>query len=80
MYGTEKSEAILTRELLIRLGVPDSAIIVEPASRNTYENALFTREILKEKYPNATPRLLLITSAWHMRRSMGCLPSVRSWL
>lgn len=74
MFGTEKSEAVLARELLLRLGVPDFDIIVESASRNTFENAVFTHEILEEKYPDAS--LLLITSAWHMRRSIGCFDQV----
>ena len=76
MFGTQKSEAVLTRELLLRLGVPDSDILVEPGSKNTFENALFTHEFLEEKYKNETPNLLLITSAWHMRRSMGCFDRV----
>lgn len=74
VFRTDKSEAILARELLLRLGVPDTNIIVEPASRNTFENALFTHEIIAEKYPDAS--LLLITAAWHMRRSMGCFDRV----
>lgn len=74
LFGTDKSEAVLARELLIRLGVPDRDIIVEPNSKNTFENALFTKMILEEKYPNS--RCLLITAAWHMRRSMGCFDRV----
>ncbi len=70
MFGTDKSEAVLARELLLRLGVPDEDIIVEPASKNTYENAIFTKKILSKDYPNA--KCLLITAAWHMRRSQGC--------
>ncbi len=61
------SEAVEMRQFLIKIGVPDSVIIVEPNSRTTYENAVFTQEILVEKYPNA--RCLLITSAWHMPRA-----------
>lgn len=64
------SEADGMRLFLLRLGVPDEDIIVEAKSRNTWENALFTKMILDEKYPNAS--CLLITSAWHMRRSIGC--------
>lgn len=64
------SEALVTRDFLLGLGVPDSCIIVEPSSRNTHENALFTSRILAEQYPDA--RCLLITSAWHMPRAMGC--------
>ena len=70
LIGSEKSEAILARELLLRLGVPDEDIIIEPHSKNTYENAIFTKKILEEKYPNS--KNLLITGAWHMRRSMKC--------
>ena len=63
-------EANETRSFLLALGIPESDIIIEPASRNTYENALFTQRLLKEKYPNA--RCLLLTSAWHIRRASAC--------
>jgi len=64
------SEAENVYDFLVRVGVPPSDIIVEGKSRNTWENAIFTKEILDEQYPNAN--CLLITSAWHMRRSIGC--------
>ena len=70
IFKTNQSEAIHAREYLMRMGIPDQDIIVEPDSRNTHENATLTKKILDEKYPNA--KCLLITSAWHMRRSMGC--------
>lgn len=43
-------------------------IIYEDKSRNTYENARFTREIVK---PRKDEHWVLITSAYHMPRSMG---------
>ncbi len=70
VLGEKVSEAKMTKELLLRLGVPEEDIIVEPDSRNTYENAVFTKRILEKDYPNAT--CLLITSAFHMRRSIAC--------
>ena len=70
IFGSEKSEAVLARDYLMRLGVPSEDIIVEPDSKNTHENATLTKKILDAKYPNAN--CLLITSAWHMRRSEGC--------
>lgn len=70
VFGSKKSEALLARQYLLRLGVPESDIIVEPDSKNTHENATLTKKILDKKYPNA--KCLLITSAWHMRRSMAC--------
>lgn len=56
---------------LLRLaGVPNSAIIVEDSSRNTRENALYTKRMLA-RYPGIDT-LILITSAFHERRAMGC--------
>lgn len=66
----QKSEAPMVANLLIKLGVPKEDIIVEPDSRNTYENAIFTKRILQEK--NIKGNALLITSAYHMRRSQAC--------
>lgn len=66
----QPSEAEEVRKFLLRIGVPAEDIIVEGASKNTWENAVFTKKLLDERYPQA--RCLLITSAWHMRRSIGC--------
>mgnify|MGYP001202589768 CR=1 FL=1 len=66
----QPSEALEMKKFLTRIGVPEEDIIIEPDSRNTYENAVFTKKILDEKYPGA--RCLLMTSAWHIRRSEGC--------
>lgn len=48
------------------LGVPAEAIRVEGASRNTDENARFTAALLARLGGH---RVLLVTSAWHMRRA-----------
>ncbi len=64
------SEAVKLKELLLTAGVADSLVTVEPNSLNTNENAKFTAQVLKEKF--ATSRVLLITSAFHLRRAMGC--------
>ena len=51
-------------------GVPDAALWVENNSRNTEENVKFTVQLLRTKLKAAKPRILLVTSAWHMRRAM----------
>ena len=70
--------------LLLDLGVPESAIRVEPEARNTEENAKFVEKILATKdtknaksedaggsdSARVKKRVLLVTSAWHMRRSV----------
>nr|WP_306301625.1 YdcF family protein [Geminocystis herdmanii] len=61
------SEADDMAELLLLLGVPESAIIKEGNSFNTYDNAVNTRKILAEL---KIDRILLVTSALHMPRSI----------
>lgn len=53
---------------LKKLRVPDSAILVENQSRNTIENASFSKKLLEAKHLH--PPYLLITSAFHMRRAL----------
>ena len=56
---------------LLRLGgVPASAILVEKASRNTHENAVFVQRLLAA-HPGIHS-LVLVTSAFHVRRALGC--------
>lgn len=50
------------------LGVPAEAIASVGKSRNTYEDALYDYEILKDR---GAKRALLVTSALHMPRSLG---------
>jgi len=67
------SEADATRELLLDLGVAPERIELEVRSRNTFENALFVKQIAK---PRPDEHWLLVTSAFHMPRAMGCFRSV----
>lgn len=50
------------------LGVPAEALWLEPRSRNTYENAVYSREILENE---GVSDILLVTSAMHMPRSLA---------
>jgi uncharacterized SAM-binding protein YcdF (DUF218 family) len=53
--------------LLEMMGVPGDALWLEPDSRNTYEDAVYSARILREK---GIHRILLVTSAFHMPRSV----------
>lgn len=64
------SEALYARELLRRAGIHDSDIIIESASRNTFENAVFSKKICDSLHLNGAN--LLITSASHMPRAAAC--------
>lgn len=59
------SEAEAMRALLLEFGVPEGALLVEDQSRTTFENARYSAELLGER-----PRILLVSSAWHLRRAV----------
>jgi uncharacterized SAM-binding protein YcdF (DUF218 family) len=61
-----ESDAGTAPRLLIALGVAPDRLVLETRSRNTYENAVFTREMVTPK-PGET--WLLVTSAFHMPRA-----------
>lgn len=62
------TEVEIARRMLPAMGIAPERIVYEDRSRNTHENAQFTREMLK---PGADETWLLVTSAWHMPRAMG---------
>lgn len=64
----EIKEAPAARELWSRMGLDTDRILFEDQSRNTWENAVFTRDLVK---PQPGEVWLLVTSANHMPRSMG---------
>lgn len=53
--------------LMALLGVPPEAVWLEDESRNTYENALYSAQMLADADMND---ILLVTSAMHMPRSV----------
>jgi uncharacterized SAM-binding protein YcdF (DUF218 family) len=68
LLGEGPPEAIGVRKLWLSLGVPAEQMTFESKSRNSWENGLFTRDLVKPK-PGET--WLLVTLAWHMPRSVG---------
>ncbi len=68
-------EAEFLYPLLDSFGVvPRDRVTLEMQSRNTAENAAFSKEIAK---PQPGERWLLVTSAFHMPRAVGCFRRVR---
>lgn len=73
----EIKEAILLRRVASELGFDTNDVWIESNSRNTRENAAFSKEILQQKFKNYNEqKILLITSATHMKRSLGCFEKV----
>lgn len=62
-------EAEYIKKYLQSISIPDSCIITENNSKNTYENAIFTKHILDSMQFKGS--ILLVTSSFHMRRSLA---------
>ena len=61
-------EADYAAEVLERLGISKDRLVLERRSRNTQENAEFSKAMAA---PKSGERWLLVTSAYHMPRSVG---------
>ena len=55
------------RQALVRLGVPDADMVLEPRSRTTWQNAEFARAPLARI---GAKRVWLVSSALHLRRAV----------
>ncbi len=66
----DEKDGLFIKQFLITIGIPEKDIFIENESHNTHENAAFAKPVLAAVAPNG--RYLLITSAYHMRRSLAC--------
>lgn len=64
---TDTPESEIVRRFLTSMGVDPASIAFETRSRTTYENALYSAELLADR-PGP---YLLVTSTWHMPRALG---------
>ena len=66
------SEAEHMRQAALALGVAEEDIVLENSSQNTVENILFALvELQRSFYLNNVHSVLLVTTAYHMRRSLA---------
>lgn len=56
------------QEILLFMGVPQDAMVLQTKSQNTAEDAAYSAEILRER---GITEIILVTSAAHMPRSVG---------
>ncbi|UZD24088.1 YdcF family protein [Algoriphagus halophytocola] len=71
-----QSEAELLQRFLLMAGLPAEDIMIEDQSKNTAQNAAFTKEFFAKKGIDTNQEFLLITSAFHMYRAKGCFDKV----
>ncbi len=63
------AEGSIMRRWLIKFAVPESNIHVESMANNTWQNAVYIKILLRKQ---GIHRIILVTSAWHMLRSVWC--------
>ncbi len=73
LSGDLPPEAGFVYPLLDNLGIPRSRVTLEMRSRNTAENAAYVKDLIN---PKPGERWLLVTSAQHMPRAIGCFRKV----
>lgn len=73
LSGRGPSETDFVGPLLDYFGIPRARVLLESLSRNTAENAAYTKELIT---PKRGERWLLVTSAQHMPRAIGCFRKV----
>lgn len=67
------SEADTVERFFADMGLSPDRLIFEGKAKNTWQNALFTEALIES---NADQRWVLVTSAFHMPRSVGCFRKV----
>lgn len=70
VVGEQLPEAESLKETFLISAVPLNEMILETKSRNTRENAMFTKKLIDSL--NLKGPFLLVTSAFHMKRAKGC--------
>jgi uncharacterized SAM-binding protein YcdF (DUF218 family) len=74
LFANDAREADYAGAIFESLGIAKSRLIMERRSRNTQENAEFSKALAA---PKAGERWLLVTSAFHMPRSIGLFRKAR---
>ncbi len=64
-----ETEWAYQRNTLLAAGVPEEAILKEDQSRNTFENAVFARELLLKEDGRLPETMILCCQAFHARRA-----------
>jgi len=65
--GQRVSEAQAMRDYLVARGIPDSRVILENASTSTWENLVFSEEIIQERFGDVG--IVLISNDFHLYRA-----------
>jgi uncharacterized SAM-binding protein YcdF (DUF218 family) len=69
LFDDDIAEVVSAKQIFADLGLAEDRLLLEGRARNTAENAVYTKEMAN---PQPGETWLLVTSASHMPRSVGC--------
>jgi uncharacterized SAM-binding protein YcdF (DUF218 family) len=75
LTSDDEPEADKFKNVMLMMDVPEADILIENGTRNTHESAVAVKAMLSTLHLTADD-CLLITSAFHMRRSLACYRKV----
>ncbi|QDQ03382.1 YdcF family protein [Lysinibacillus fusiformis] len=61
----DRTEASVMLDYLVKRGIPAERILVEDQSTSTYENLLFSRDVL----PEGTKQITIVSNDFHLQRA-----------
>ncbi len=67
--SSRNERSTIVRQFAINFGIPESQILMESISRNTYENAVQTQRLIQE---HGLSKIILVTTAIHLPRAIAC--------
>lgn len=67
MVGPPPPEAHVMRDLAVAEGLPADRILIEDAARNTFENAVYTGLMIRER---RWQRVIIVTDSFHLPRAL----------
>ncbi|MGG1514972.1 YdcF family protein [Paenibacillus oryzisoli] len=71
--GSKLTEAEGMRNYLVSKGVPEKQILLEPRATSTYENLLFSKQIMQE---NGLVSSIIVTHRYHSARSLDIAETI----
>lgn len=71
--GVKIVEATALRDELVAWGIAADRVLIDDKAKNTRENAVESARIVRER---GLTSVLIVTSAFHMRRALGCFHAV----
>ncbi|MBQ3135287.1 MAG: YdcF family protein [Oscillospiraceae bacterium] len=63
------SEASVMRDYLVSSGVPGERILVEDVSRNTYQNMIYSQQMMQQQGLDPADGVLVVSSGFHLTRA-----------